>query len=95
MPFSADSFSIRVVGTPHIATFRGGYEAGLKQVELLAAVYLSMPLKDRKQYGHSVVKFIDFAWHHPGAVQLLQDDVGPLQFGLWSETDLSPVGKVH
>lgn len=93
-PFSDTSFSLREVGKPHIAIFRCGYEEGLKQAEILGAVWLEMPRSERKSFG-SLIQFIDFALHHPQLLQELCDGVGNAQLGLWSEMDLSQKGPVQ
>lgn len=93
-PFSDTSFSLREVGKPHIAIFNCGYQEGLRQAEVLGAVYLLMPSKERKSYG-SLIQFIDFALHHPQAVKELCASTGDVQLALWSETDLNPTGTVQ
>lgn len=95
VPFAEDAFTLCEVGKSHSAMLKGSYEESLQTVELLAAVWLSMPKADRRDYGYSVVCFIDFALKHPAELDDLKRSVGPTQLGLWSETIQGGDGTLH
>lgn len=95
-PFSGTSFSLREVGRPYQVMFNCSVAEGLRQAEVLAAVFLEIPSRERKAvYSGSVIQFIRHALEHPDLLKELMSNIGDTQLALFSQPDLTPQGSTH